>query len=410
MAATRFERTSRCHTTTRQVAVTVLGVLVGLGMPVVALAQGALTGDWGGARSDLSEHGLGFELAYVQDVFANVHGGMQRGVRTLLDVDLVVAVDMQRLVGWSGARFYFYGLGTAGGDPSAQLVGDVQGIDNIEAPNAVQLYEAWYEQSFLDERIALLVGLHDLNADFDSLETSSLFLNPSHGISPAYAQTGEAGPSIFPTTALAARLTLAPVKFVYLKAAVFDGVAGDPGSSNPNGVHVVLDQDDGVLIADEVGLLPAELWDGVANGKLGIGSWYYTKDRQLGLYALGEYPLYREDPNDADEPPIEPEQGLSAFARFGVADPDLNAIHYFVGAGVTYAGLFPRRDDDVVGLGFAMVLLGDEGRELDLELSYCAQLFSWLSLQPDVQLVINPGGDAAAETAIATGARLGVSL
>ena len=133
MAATRFERTSRCHTTTRQVGVAVLGVLVGLGLPVVALAQGALSGDWGGTRSELSEHGLDFELAYVQDVIANVHGGMRRGVRTLIDVDLVIAVDMQRLVGWSGARFYFYGLGTAGGDPTAELVGDELGLDNIEA-------------------------------------------------------------------------------------------------------------------------------------------------------------------------------------------------------------------------------------------------------------------------------------
>ena len=218
-----------------------------------------------------------------------------------------------------------------------------------------------------------------------------------------------------------------PVKFVYLKAAVFDGVPGDPESSNLNGVHVVLDEDDGVLIADEVGLLSAQLWDGLAYGKLGVGSWYYTKDfedrgggaahhGQLGLYALGEYQLYREGPsldeNLPKEPPAEPGQGLSAFARFGVADPDINATHYFVGAGVTYAGLFPRRDDDVFGFGFATALLGDEsdGREINLELSYAAQLLSWLSLQPDVQLVINPGGDAAADTAVVTGARLGVSL
>src|SRR5207249_9165544 len=40
---------------------------------------------------------------------------------------------LRRLVGWHGARIFVFVLGTHGGAPS-DLVGDVQGVSNLEAP------------------------------------------------------------------------------------------------------------------------------------------------------------------------------------------------------------------------------------------------------------------------------------
>jgi porin len=49
------------------------------------------------------------------------------------------------------------------------------------------------------------IGLYDLNSEFDVIEAAALFLNPSHGIGPDFAQSGRNGPSIFPVTSLAIR-------------------------------------------------------------------------------------------------------------------------------------------------------------------------------------------------------------
>ena len=57
-----------------------------------------------------------------------------------------------------------YLLGNVGGDPS-ERAGTVQATSNFEAPDTVKLFEAHYQHRFLDDRLGVLVGLHDLNSD-----------------------------------------------------------------------------------------------------------------------------------------------------------------------------------------------------------------------------------------------------
>lgn len=47
-----------------------------------------------------------------------------------------------------------------------------------------------------DDKLSLLFGLYDLNSEFDTQETSSIFINPSHDIGAEYAQSGKNLPSI----------------------------------------------------------------------------------------------------------------------------------------------------------------------------------------------------------------------
>ena len=65
-----------------------------------------LTGDWGGVRSDLEEAGIKLGVIETSDGFADVSGGARTGAtyegRTELDLDL----DLEKLVGWSGATVH----------------------------------------------------------------------------------------------------------------------------------------------------------------------------------------------------------------------------------------------------------------------------------------------------------------
>ena len=72
----------------------------------------------------------------------------------------------------------------------------------------------------------MLVGLYDLNTEFDALESAGLFLNSSQGIGPEFAQSGLNGPSIFPTTTLGLRAKWAPGSRFYLESVVLNGLAG----------------------------------------------------------------------------------------------------------------------------------------------------------------------------------------
>jgi porin len=97
-------------------------------------------------------------------------------------------------------------------------------------------------------------------------------------------------------------------------------------------------------------------------------------------------------------------QGLSLFAAFHHAPPDVNAQTNFVDAGAVYVGLIPGRDTDVTGLFFAYGAFSSDLRhaqrvagapgqvyESVLELNYRWNVLPWFYMQPDIQGIINPG-------------------
>ena len=52
---------------------------------------------------------------------------------------------------------------------------------------------------------------------------------------------------------------------------------------------------------------------------------------------------------------------------------------------------------------------GPAAGETTVELTYLAQLGSWLTVQPDLQYVIHPGGTRATQNAVVSGLRVAVS-
>jgi porin len=365
-------------------------------------------------------------------------GGVERGVVYLDNVDLTATVHAGAFIDWPGLTAFAYGLGNQGGIPSAR-VGDAQVTSNIEAPGSWRLYEGWLQQT-VGTRISVLLGLYDLNAEFDVNRTGSLFLNSSHGIGAAFGLSGRNGPSIFPVTSLAGRVRVRVASTGYAQAAVLDGVPGRP--SDPGGTTIHLGAEDGVLVVGETGAYlgpsgaaPGAIVDrGTAvesRGKIAVGGWVYstrlpewpTVNRpgpversggSKGLYVLAEGRLVREPGTDA--------QGLSAFGRVGWADDRFNRFSVYTGAGVVYTGLLPGRDADRAGVAVAAAHNGDAyeaaqrradrpvaDAEVNVEATYEAVATSWLTVTGDVQYVANPNTDPTISNAILGGIRFVVA-
>jgi porin len=403
-----------------------------------------LTGDWRGARSRLAERGLEFDVVYTGETFFNRSGGISRGAEYLDNTDFIVSIDAEKALGWSRTNFLIYALRTNGGNPSDRI-GDLQGVSNIAAPDTWKFFELWAEASFRPQ-FSLLAGLYDLNSEFDVIDSAELFLNSSHGIGIDFSQSGLNGPSIFPTTSLGLRAKYHPTLHFYLQGAVLDGVPGDP--NDPEGTQIILDEQDGLLVALEASWLlgPAEelpldarrlrlrrigrLRDWRYRAKFAVGLWGYTeaqqeilqpdptasqRSRSWGTYLLAEDHVYREAGD--------PQQGLEVFGRFGVAASEVNRIGSYTGAGVVYTGLFPGRPEDQIGLAIAAAHNGEEFKtsqrlmglpvdnaEIAVELTYLVEVFPWLTVQPDLQYIINPGTDPDIDNALATGLRITISL
>ena len=121
---------------------------------------------------------------------------------------------------------------------------------------------------------------------------------------------------------------------------------------------------------------------------------------------------------------------LRVFGRLGFAPwEDRSLAGFYAEAGLNYRGLLPGRGRDFFGVGFAYTdLSGDLRRlareanrfrgtrdarpdyEATLELTYQANLAPWLSVQPDLQYLVHPGGSPRYGNALVLGVRTVVTF
>jgi porin len=380
----------------------------------------------GTAPSSVEEEAPAIDLSvvYTAEVMRNTSGGLRRGTRYLDNLDVTLSVDAERAFGWRGATLFAYGLYNNGEPFSKDLVGAAQSVSNIETGvRAARLYEAWIEQRFASDRASVEFGLYDLNSEFDAIDAAALFLNPSHGIGPDFSQSGRYGPSIFPVTSLGIRGDYKLADNWIVRAAVLDAVPSDP--ERPKRTVIRLGDGEGALGILELNYLGERT-------KAAMGYWRYTSQFETlspptfvggraesrgndGVYAFVERRLTREGADD--------EQGLAGWIRLGFADQKLNPIAMYMGGGLSYTGPFKDRDEDQVGLAVGVAEFGApfrrgsalagnplEAREVIIEATYRAPLTPWLTLQPDLQYVIGPGGRPETSNALIVGLRAEVGF
>jgi len=368
-------------------------------------------------RQRLAEQGIAIEAVLTTDIMHNFDGGIERDSTLLGNLDLTLEVDTEKAGLWKNGTFFVYGLGNFNsGKLLTEIAGDFQATSNIEADEAFKLYEAWYEHRFGDYA-SLLVGLHDYNSEFDVVEYGGLFLQSSFGISPDISQNG---PSIFPVAALGTRLKVWPTESTYIMAALYDGVPGDP--ANPTRTSIRLGHGDGLFGALEIGHTAGDPGT-LEYHKYAMGAWMLTadvenfagkmQDENSGFYFIGERTLFVESDGGGS---------LGAFVQLGFTHADRNQVDSYWGAGLNYTGLFASRPGDVAGLAIASARNGSDfmryakdvdGMAVDhtetaIELTYQARIQPWLTIQPDLQYVINPSMDRTLDDAVVVGARVEV--
>lgn len=352
---------------------------------------------------------------YTGKFWRNLDGGLDEGDIYVDNLDVTLALNGEKLLGVPGLTLFAYGIYNNGHDLSGRYVGDAQGVSNIAAVQATRLYELWAELNFgSNDAWSVRAGLYDLNSEFAAIDTAGLFINSAHGIGTDIAQTGENGPSIFPIAGLGARLRWQAGERLALQAVVLDAVPGDPEQPD----RTKFDLGDGSLLVAEAH------WYGTRIAKANLGYWRYSpsfdelggdarRDDNAGWYASVDGLLYGESGSETE--------GLRGWLRYGVAEDRINAFESHTGAGLVYTGLLPGRSEDQLGLAVAIVNTGTPFREAvaggggeagssetNIELTYRFAVNDWLTLQPDIQYVIDPGADPSIEEALVVGLRFEV--
>lgn len=330
---------------------------------------------------------MSVSFRYTTDVAHGLSGGLARKGSWVGSLGLSADLDLQRLSGLRGADAHIEALGTHG-IRSTGAIGDLQGTSSIAAPTEMRLYQAYLRQRLLEDRVSLLVGIHDLNLEFNATESSAVFAHASFGMGPELAMSGAAGPSAYPMTAAGARLRVLPLEGLELAAGVYDG---DPTSWEIDGRQGAISVAEIAQAISVRGL----------RGRVAVGGWKYSERAGFGGYLTYDQRVY--------EPVIGGATGLGVFGRVGAADSRASAVDWSLVSGVAYTGLVPGRGDDVLGLGAAMAAAGS-GRETALELTYQAQVLPGFKVQPDLMWIVDPGMDASVDDAFAGGVRVEVAL
>ena len=337
------------------------------------------------------EPGITFEYGYTSDIMMVAGSDHGAGKLNYLDnVDLVFGLNTGGLGLWSGGNLNIYFLSNQG-EALTETVGDMQATSNIEADGTQSLYEFWYNQSLMDGKIEVLFGVHDLNSEFYTNEAAGLFTNGSFGIGADLSGSVPGGGGIFNMAATAARVILAPTDKLTILATVRDGDPG--GDENSDGLGIKWDNDtEGMLVVaegqyalsgedDPPQIYRAAFWTHTA--PLGKDS-----DAYSGVYFSVDQPL----------------GGLAAFVAGGIAmggDPDLGTgvpVPLYMGFGAhtlsETAGLFDNHEETLgLAVNFASIE-GMDDMEIVVEATLAIQISDIFSIQPDVQFVMNPGGDA----------------
>lgn len=339
-------------------------------------------------------------ITYTGDTFQNVSGGVRRGNAYLDLLDITLNTDVELSETWT-LTAAVQGLYSNGNSISEELTGDIQILSNLDGGGAfAKLGQATVQLSTSEG--SLLVGLYDMNAEFDVLESANLFINSAHGIGNDIALTGENGPSIYPFYSLGARAKFHIDNSQSIKVAILDAVPGSETSLNAPQPE---------LSSDEGFFTIAEYAYKLQNSKMLLGAWHYSKDVETNnrqTKNMGAYARFEHQFND---------QRTQAFLRIGYANEKANLHDWFVGTGVSYTDPFNINENDVAGLAIAYVQRGErddaeraltQPHEINFELTYLKNINEHFYLQPNVQYIENAGFEN--RHALAIGLRLQVAF
>ncbi len=328
-----------------------------------------------------------YQGSYIVDLVNNINGGKKTGTNYLGMMNLKLSLETKNAKMWNNGEIMVNIANTHGSTPTAKLVGDFQGVSNIEAGNYTYLYELWYKHTFDD--FAVIVGVQDMAADFAVSDDAALFLNGSFGIHSTISSNVTT--PIFPLTGLGVQVQWQISPSIMVKVAGYDGLPDD-FDKNPNNLRWNFKSDDGILSVAEFDY--SVDWIGGLPGTYKFGFYYHNhllyEDKE-NMHYIKNYGYYFT----IDQVLADKLNGgkLAFFTQLGICPMDKNENNLYLGAGINYKGLFVNRIDDVFGIAAAYAEFNNKkSNETTIEMFYLTQLTDKIFIQPDIQYVINPMG------------------
>ena len=388
----------------------------------------------------LAAKGLNFGATYIGDFIGNVSGGTGQGFIHLGRFDLSVDADLEKLVGWTGGRFFANTYEIYGRGLTRNYIHNLATISESEALPDTRLYNAYFEQGLYNNTLNIRIGQQAADVEFFDSQTDDLFINGTFGWPAIKASNLPAGGPAPPIAVPGIRVKAVLSDRITVFGAVFNGNPARPGDGDPQ-----LRDDHGLAfrINDPPWVIGQVRWDYDVElagrplaGNFTPGGWYHTGEfddqrvtaqglsiadpsgtgiaaklrGNFGIFAVLEQTLYR--PASVTGKGVSNSlPGVTVFGRIAYSPPDRNLIDLYLDGGIGFVGMVPGRPLDRFGMAIAYMRISDADRQLDhdtqffgglpspvrsnetlIELIYEAHLKPGWLLAPYFQYVFRPSG------------------
>jgi porin len=383
----------------------------------------------------LERWGVKFAATYIGEVLANTTGGVRPGASLLGRLNFAVDVDFEKAAGAKGLSFHGNVFAIHGDQYTNRYLQSFMGASGIEGLTTVRLFEAWFEQKFVNDRLSIRAGQLSADTEFITTKFSDVFTNATFTWPAATAINLPSGGPATPLAALGARFRAKLSDNITGMIAVYNGDPAGPGEGDPqerNRYGLNFRLRDPPLVIGQVAFDWSDALGKSTPGAFKLGGFRHFGEFDSQRFASDGRSL--ADPTSSGIPATlrgdsgvfavieqkvaargdDEDRGIGVFARAVVSPPDRNLIDVYADVGFQGNGWFDARPNDKFGIAVAYAHVSRAVQALDRDYqfflyptfarrssealvtaAYAYEIRSGWLLQPNAQLIARPGGGAA---------------
>ena len=406
-----------------------------------------MTGDWGGERTKLIEQGIDIKADYVGEVGGNLHGGYNndKTARYADQFGLGVALDLQKLWGWDNTQAKIQLTNRNGqnisndriGDPRAGTLSSSQEV--YGRGHMVRLTQFWIQHQMFDNKLDVKLGYFGEGEDFNTFPCDFQNLSFCGSQVGNYVNTWYNWPVA--QAAIRVKYNITPELYAQIGAynqnpsQLEHGNGFKLSGSGTKGTVIPVE----LVWSPKVNNLPGEYRVGFyksaadapdvredVNGNDAVlsGADFRTRSSKKGYWFVAQQQLTTHN-GDAS-------RGLNIAANATFHDKETNLVDNYQSLMLVYKGPFDARPKDDVGIGVARLHVNNDVKknsellndargvsdydnplytpiretEYNVELNYGFHVTNWLTVRPNLQYVVQPGGVDKVDNALVAGLKI----
>lgn len=421
--------------------------------------RSAFTGDWWGARNELSEHGINFDVQVISYAQGNAYGGASTNgaFEYFGTADYALNLDLYAMGLWPGAFVRIRGQTIWGKsvnlDVGAISPPNFESLLPAPGPSGLTTLTEYWIAQYLSPKLGFIFGQVDLTllpganvfagGRYDEFMNTALWYPPVLFSTVPYS-TMTAG-AFYTLTDWLEAATLVVDPYGIASFSGFQSAFHEPsevtllqsltfkvkpwGQAGNQRLLFSWSSREKVPISNYDRLVLSGLSASVSDRlilprALQIGPFQF---RPRSLIARG---IFRQTLRDTEggnwafaynfdqylwSRPEDPTQGWGLFGSFGWSPGETNPVAESYSFGIGGKGMIEGRPKDKFGVGYYYINMTNDfpalfstNAEQGVELFYNIEITPWLHITPDLQVIIDPGGntgDGQREPAIVYGLR-----